>query len=114
MAPNHILDILSDARRIIDTRGWIQHQSATADGYCASGAIEESLVYYRKRAGGLWRAEVIPMYLTRAIAYLNRDFWNRNGHWAQVINWNDERGRTKDEVLLMFDTAIRLAIKDQK
>lgn len=86
------LRILRSARRLLDRQGWCQFEYGLYSGgaRCATGAV-----------------------LTVGGPSLNLDRINRLlgfGDNGWLTTWNDEPGRTKKQVLELFDAAIsRLA-----
>lgn len=82
-------------RDYIKRNGWCQNQTRDGMRVCAYGAIFETI---GPRAGGQ-REE--------ACAALQRALDAKLGHGAvAVAGWNDEPGRTIDDVLALYDLAI--------
>lgn len=103
-------EVLIEARRLIAEKGWTQEvysrdvcgrSSLTEefDGnpvcFCADGAI--------RRATHMHQARI------EARAVLGKVVGARGVSGFEVWRWNDEPGRTKEEVLAAFDRAIELA-----
>ena len=78
-------------------RGWCQGKMASPTGVCAIGALSGAVVYGHE-------AE-------RAVKILNLAIGEGSSQsWHDVIRWNDAPGRTKEEVLDLYDRAIALAL----
>src|SRR5436190_338358 len=95
--------LLAKAKRVIQEKGWCQHEyHKEGDGYCIFGAVGI--------AKGIGDDGATPddlRYITKAIGVVaNPFFWTH-----PVVNWNDAPGRTKRQVLSVFDKAIKLAKK---
>jgi len=103
-APEAVVATLTEARRLIAEVGWTQgvyardayqnhelYESPRAVCFCAQGAI--------KRASGYDVDACVAAYrhLTHAIG------------GSYIPGWNDEKARTKEEVVAAFDRAIELA-----
>lgn len=101
-------EILIEAKRLLETKGWCQGAYAkrlhgeialnfigdpTVAAYCSSGAICEA----QKPS----MAEDAAYYFIKAIG------------GGPIPRWNDTPGRTKEEVLAAFDKAIELADTQQ-
>ena len=95
--------VLRQARRLIAEVGWTQCLSVSKDmngnvlGYCITGAIDHAA----KQAGlGIkddqgWEAENA---VEAALGFLDG---------ATIMDWNDSVDRTEEQVLAVFDKAIR-------
>ena len=83
------VDVLKQARQNIVEYGWIQGQYRTDEGYCALGAIEDVPVGDQTRLGAIG-------------ALLNQVPVTFGG----VAIYNDAEGRTKEDILGLFDRAI--------
>jgi hypothetical protein len=88
-------DHLRRARQHLVDFGWIQNSATTGQGSCAAGAI----LYFEDV-----RRSPVPTldYLTKALPC---------GDYL-IARWNDQPGRTKEEVLMLYDRAIKAAHKD--
>jgi hypothetical protein len=98
--------ILLRAHEIIEERGWCQHVLQAEDGrVCLEGAVRiaSGVKLFRSRTGRITHASDdahLPAALN-AIRMLQRQLLSAKGPWE----WNDQPGRTKDEVLkLIRDT----------
>lgn len=94
MTPKSSKEILIEARALIDQYGWIQRkmvlfENGVTVGYCIVGAIDAVSAHFP--------AIVVAQSLLRP--------WVGNS----IIEWNDQSGRTKEEVLALFDQAIEAA-----
>jgi hypothetical protein len=99
------------ARKILAENGWAQKafakdangvgvlpEATTAVAFCALGALdrachEESFPYIAPRH-----------VLNRATHAITGD-----GHWSNISYYNDEKERTKEDVLALYDNAIELS-----
>ena len=84
------LALLIEARRLIAVEGWVQgdYWNRDKDAYCARGALMAvSHCQYPEEEVDAWRA-------LEALA---------GGH---LTCWNDEPGRTVEDVLALYDRAI--------
>ena len=88
--------ILTKAKEEIEKYGWIQNAHGDRRrGYCVIGALEAAdpdWVDYDKHARALFSG-VIPSGVTE-------------DKESRILVWNDKPGRTKEDVLAAFDTAI--------
>lgn len=76
------VEILIEARRLLEERGWVQGHWEYQGKYCILGAVNEA----RKKHG------LGPV--------------RHNGFWGTLMAWNDKAGRTKGEVLKLFGNMI--------
>ena len=101
-------DVLREARRLIQEKGWarmawakdkkkrhVHYMSGKASCFCATGAL------YRVTRGEIVLRFQAEEFLRRAIRLKT----------TCLAEWNDERGRTKTQVLRAFARAIALAEK---
>jgi hypothetical protein len=103
--PKTVLGLLKKAQRLLLEKGWTQRAFArTSTGepigrynreskpvsFCALGAVEH-----------LSNND----YVRRDATYLLKD----QIHYGSLIEWNDKRGRTKQQVIKLFDKAIEKA-----
>lgn len=94
------------AAMLIERDGWCQGKAMSADGRrCITGAIymvgrrESAFLspdYFKFRAEG-----------DLAMAWLDRWLDDRWSGFAGIVGWNDETGRTKEEVLALLELAAR-------
>lgn len=86
------------ARDLIQA-GWRQgsysYHAESGSCYCAAGAIRE--------AAGIGVAEKASDLFAPLAATIGG---STDEHEGGVINWNDDRDRTRDEVIAAFDKAI--------
>lgn len=83
-----VIGLLKEARRVIESDGWVQkHYFGERGGCCLMGVAFE-------QADG----EALFQEFARALGFDND---------AQATLWNDEKGRTKEEVLARLDAAIQ-------
>jgi hypothetical protein len=89
-------EVLAAGRERLERNGWIQGNLSTRQGYCMIGALPPR-----------------PFAAARALVDKIVEMWPDaypNGISCSVFNqvaeFNDEPGRTKEEVLAVFDKAI--------
>lgn len=88
-------EVLKQARQVIVDKGWCQGFAEESDGrVCMIGALDkiarmEETIYEKARLALLF---AIPRVQAA----------------DSVSGWNDVKGRTKEEVLAVFDRAIQL------
>jgi hypothetical protein len=122
------VDALTQARVLIET-GWCQGSAAKmSDGrecfahsehacqFCPTGAVARVTWPWEDDdlKDELWHANHDSWEaLSKAIR--EEYGWNMSEHppWTVIQDWNDEPGRTKNEVLEMFDRAIELAREEE-
>jgi len=114
---------ISDAANIIRKKGWTQRTRARdADGksvyacsdeaktFCPIGAVERaSHIKHSNEDTAEDLYELTLGYLAARIAKRTEKL--SSPHWVYL--WNDERDRTKDEVLFVLDKAAEQAFTDQ-
>lgn len=92
-------EVLKEARRLLAEVGWCQYYSCERDetgtitAYCSIGAVYAAA---GTDFSGPFRDA--KRLLERQIPYAAR--------WCGVAGWNDTKGRTKREVLALFDRAL--------
>lgn len=100
--------VLQDARRLIEEKGWIQGLYHSERGYCVSGAIYQAggwrCVVYQTNSAEAYQTNSAEALVAadRAWSALQKEI----GFAQSIAGWNDEPGRTKEEVLATFDRAI--------
>lgn len=82
-----------------DSHGTPSHFSRTSASWCIQGSVIEAC----RLSDSNMTEEVLDL-LREAIGL---------EHWDLISKWNDEKDRTQEEVLQVFDAAIVLAEKDQ-
>lgn len=95
--------VLQKARAILITKGWIQHRLKSDYGFCALGAIQEATRSGRfKKPLGILDARMKAKTQLRKII-------SRGTHISgySIDQWNDEDGRTKEQILRAFAKAAR-------
>lgn len=84
-----VSNLLQEARALIE-RGWCQGEFQIEEQYCVIGAIETAREKYSARTG----------------ITAQKVLWLHSGGGCSLPNWNDQPGRTKEEVLALFDRAL--------
>lgn len=87
-----VFSTLMEAKKLIERRGWVQRALCTSDGYCITGAI----------------AAVQENESLRDLAF---DCIRKECASNLVVKWNDQKGRTKRQVINLIDKAARRALK---
>lgn len=109
MENSEIITVLEGAKTAILTYGWIQHSfGCPEDGFCSEGAVGYTLVQltkamgfvdWRKSIHSFWDTEIVLDELTRSL----QSEYETMG----VIGYNDEDGRTKEDILDLMDKTIK-------
>jgi hypothetical protein len=98
---------LTAAKQLIEDGGWVQQVYYDGRGcFCAVGAVKEiigDLSFFGRDSTKQDEYDA----LIKAVEKVSGKEGNR--HIDDVFMWNDTLGRTKEEVLEMFDEAIRIA-----
>jgi hypothetical protein len=103
-----ILQILKNARNLLKKKGWTQGANACNERGTEVGYTAENAATFCAR-GAVWHVdEGNDEAATRALALLSSCTISNLG----LISWNDSPGRTKEEVLALFDRAIEKAEKE--
>lgn len=93
MSKKQIKEDLQGARELIVEHGWRQGDLGTiTEGFCILGALDYHLVVVEHDAN-VARGERVLQYLESFTG-------------GDVVSWNDLEGRTKEDVLALFDRAI--------
>jgi hypothetical protein len=99
--------LLIEAKKLLQTEGWIQgHSHLEGRGYCASGAV--SHVAERNPNVRNSRSEA---HVALADAIKPEYEPNKETAVDVIVGFNDAYKRTRREVLLKFNKAIKLAAK---
>lgn len=59
--------------------------------------------------GSIWAAKRSGTFASESFAFLKQAMIASGAQASTVANWNDASGRTKKQVLVLFDNAIKLA-----
>lgn len=106
-----VLDVLKNAKFLIE-KGWTQGTFVRADydefgnlvgtvQYCAVGAVRAAT---RALVGEQWRQYDDLQYGARQC--LEKALFEHDSRPHDIIAFNDSGGRTKEEVVVVFDKAI--------
>jgi hypothetical protein len=103
-----ILDVLKEARQLLQ-KGWCQNDHATdqkghcvdigdenAACWCLSGAVRHSLF-------GQYHLKIREEVFTVLAQVIEMPYASPE---SAILNWNDKKGRTQEEVLMIVDKAI--------
>ena len=118
------VQILTEARNKIAGR-WIQGRDTdNVGGYCSIGAVRSAhLSYWLREHGSLSAviADRVPFYddqervslhLNYAIRELYPEYEGYGEDTSIIPDWNDADGRTQEQVLEMFDRALKIVERD--
>jgi len=90
--------VVQKVRNLLITDGWCQGDYVNHKGqYCLVGALEASTSSYYLRNSFHKRVETL--------INLNKHEENENWAWDNIIEWNDDSGRTKRQVLALLKKA---------
>lgn len=95
-------ELLTEAKNLLVTEGWVQGEWDNEGGYCSSGALQE-VIRRHLEDGNICDDEVMGVFLggyDRLCTTL-RD----TDRIANVVAFNDAKHRTEQEVLDLFDLA---------
>jgi len=93
-----VKNLLTKAAKLLQTKGWCQFTSKNNRGqFCAAGALHH--------AGNM---SLLPTIVIARVL-LQDAIRLRHYHETHLTAWNDQKGRTKAQVLQVFRTAIKLA-----
>jgi len=94
-------EILTKATELIQTYGWIQHSAGSkSKGYCSFGALHDAILSFYLYWDERDKAE------TSTLDLLNNQVKNVSSDHTNIVGYNDELNRTKEEVLTIFRRAI--------
>lgn len=105
-------DVLAVAKDLIERYGWTQCDfgGTWSDGevmpMCAAGAIREAIREAIRQTSGAYQPTLNNDHVFREFAFCLDLDWPYARSESDIIMWNDVEGRTKEEVLNTFDTAI--------
>lgn len=89
-------ELIHEAADVIRERGWVQHRIRDEKGrVCAVGAIDTVAAPLWPTGTGVRRAALRLLRLTA----------DSSGRVYSLTSWNDRPGRTKEEVLALFEQA---------
>lgn len=90
---SNLLEVLRKAREVLVTDGWCQNELISSAGaHCAIGALHQAVEY---------KATVVPCILALRNVMSDPEKYH-NG----LTKYNDTPGRTKEEILALYDRAI--------
>jgi len=105
------VEVLKEAKKIV-TKGWCQgHYAVDKKG----GIVSEYSRAVSKccATGAIFRAAGMQ-HSTVAFSFLEKVIPHRAGESSSIPTWNDNKRRTKKQVLKAFDRAIKAAEKAEK
>lgn len=95
-------EVLQEAANVIRTHGWAQGDYIVNGSYCTLGAIDHVLEKFED--------EIMWVYkLRNKVTGPIQEVLRRKTGSVIIHNWNDAEGRTKEEVLEVFEEAIKIA-----
>jgi len=104
MSPFIIDRVLTEATNLLKTKGWVQRVMKNNSGFCALGAVRTATekVKLTLTVEERINPENYEIYsnIKRFLEYIldDKDCMN-------IIVWNDQEGRTKEEVIALFTKA---------
>ncbi len=91
---DEVADIVESAADLLERAGWIQDEDHIQGmGYCMVGALRQCLTEHYTRCEDQYPAPIWENVIGEVRAHMG------TGTPAQIAAWNDEYGRTKQEVL---------------
>lgn len=98
-----VIDLLSKARAVVQA-GWVQGSYYEAGNYCAVGALGRAahMTGIGFSSDPLYIRGTARRVLSKVV---DPKSYNKRPH-SVITNWNDTRGRTKEQILAGFDRAI--------
>lgn len=103
---------LLEAKTLIINHGWRQGgYGGPTTGFCAAGAINWVFPYYDDETFTKDVYSEARRYMERAVEK-RKPFCTLQG--VALIAYNDDIGRTKEEILVIFDEALALAEAEQR
>lgn len=94
------IDVLRRARTLIETRGWVQEAYENSEGCCLDGALMIASDY----PDTLFDSRATASYHV-ARELVREEIRDMTGV-GDIIGWNDDPDRTKDDVTEVLDTVI--------
>ncbi len=113
-------ELLWEAKDYLEAHGWVQGKLQKGESVCAMGAVNAVCIGMVHPQGQDWLAELdeenVSLRRDRVysalMARINEGYewkWKYGDDGTQVANWNDDPGRTAEEVLELFEkTAIAM------
>lgn len=100
MSEKIVVEVLREAKRLIETGGWVQGQYWLGERCCLSGAI-------KKAAGNTSACDYMPLEIdARAFVLQALD---SDRLYTGIAEFNDKTNRTVTEILQLLDLAIERA-----
>jgi hypothetical protein len=95
-------EALLRAADLLEAEGWCQHESLDGEGRrCVSQALAEQIGLRLESDGIVWqrRAQLWREVVRVLIAELELELMETDGSISRVIDWNDAKDRTREEVV---------------
>jgi len=118
------VQILTEARNKVADR-WIQGRDTDSiGGFCSIGAVRSAhMNYWVREHGSLPEViaeqmgfnadqERVALHLNYAIRELYPEYEGYGEDTSIIPDWNDADGRTQEQVLEMFDRALKIVERD--
>lgn len=99
-----VKEVLLGAAQVLETRGWCQKQYVDKRGCCCMSGAMQFAMGFDPRTDDMWRSDMSRIWL-EAIAAVE----SQMGAMDTVIRWNDQQGRTVEEVLSVLEKAAEAA-----
>lgn len=109
------IDILRTAKNYIEQYGWIQGESGNKEsGFCSLGAADRAGIdiFSEKQGTDDLFSWVLPWgVMEKAANCLDDEARNRGA--ISIVRYNDAPGRTKQDIIAVFNMAIEMAINER-
>ena len=112
-------ELLTEAKKLLETKGWNQF-SLARDKHGQSTFYDDTEACSYCAVGAVWAASKIPNAMHTStpeyasVASTIQLLQSVIPGNAYTSSWNDVPGRTKEEVLTLFDTAIEKAKENER
>lgn len=93
-----VIETLSKARGLLETKGWVQGTYRDSNGFCLVGAIQEV-------KDSFYPTGIYP-HLLQSVLDTGYEIDYSIHDDVPLFDWNDEPNRTMEEVLELIDTTI--------
>lgn len=109
--PSQLVTDLQDARKYIEEHGWCQNASFSGDRVCLFGAVFAITGKHVSTDDEIRRREIACKALEKAVALKLGQEYDPQTYFATV--WQDEPGRTVDEIYEIYDLAAQQELVTQ-
>lgn len=108
------IDVLRLGKKYIEEYGWIQHETGTKEcGFCSLGATDRAGIdLFSVDFGKDHTVWMLPWNtIESASNYLDKEVQSRGAN--NIVQYNDAPGRTKQDIIAVFNMAIEMAINER-